>query len=766
MTEVTVTIPIDGRTGTPELVSYHAIRTPPQELESLHNTLSSESTALVCNGSLCTPTTAIRIQPAAVISPASVNGNNTSAAAGDIQLRKVPNGSPSSGRKPMMSLTHLPKRPTVDIQFEDLSYQVSEGRRKGYKTILKGVNGKFRSGELTAIMGPSGAGKSTLMNILAGYKSKNLTGSVTINGRTRNLRRFRKMSAYIMQDDCLTPHLTVKEAMKVAANLKLGKDVSPEKNKIVIEEILETLNLQECEDTYTLNLSGGQRKRLSIALELVNNPPVMFFDEPTSGLDSSSCFQCISLMKSLARGGRTIICTIHQPSARLFELFDNLYMMAEGQCIYKGQVQGLVPFLSTMGLYCPSYHNPADYVMEVACGEHGEYVEKLVIAVKSGHCDSYREKTPDSLCNSICTNDIAKTNAQITTPSVISKDTTVVNLTLNIPNGSINKNGKNSSQSTNIDSLKDTDKTNTPNATTSLLDTSSSENLALEDNTSFPTSGFRQFWILLKRTVFTILRDQTLTRMRLIAHFIIGCLLGLIYYNIGNDAGKVMSNAGCIFFTIMFAMFSSMMPTILTFPLEMSVFVREHLNYWYSLKAYYFAKTLADIPFQILLTAAFILGVYYLTAQPMEATRFAMMLLISVLTALVSQSLGLLVGAAFNLEGGVFLGPISIIPMVLFSGFFANLNDIPKYLSWISYVSYVRYSFEGAMISIYGLDREKLLCEEIYCHYKYPKTFLKQLSLNGDMTSYLIDVGALIGFFLVVRISTFFVLRIKLMSLR
>ncbi|RVE52632.1 hypothetical protein evm_002751 [Chilo suppressalis] len=144
-----------------------------------------------------------------------------------------------------------------------------------------------------------------------------------------------------------------------------------------ISEVLETLGLTGSENTRCGHLSGGQKKRLSIAVELIDNPPVVFLDEPTTGLDSSTSVQCIEMLKKLARGGRTIVCTIHQPTASVYSMFDQVYILAEGLCIYHGSSANTVPYLASIGLQCPKYHNPADYILEIANGEYGKFNDVL-----------------------------------------------------------------------------------------------------------------------------------------------------------------------------------------------------------------------------------------------------------------------------------------------------------------------------------------------------------------------------------------------------
>ncbi|XP_011314768.1 ATP-binding cassette sub-family G member 4 [Fopius arisanus] len=669
------------------------------------------------------------------------------------------------------TITHLPKRPPVDLAFTDLTYTVREGRKGNVKAILKSVSGRLRSGELTAIMGPSGAGKSTLLNILTGYKTTGMEGSITMNGDERNLSTFRKLSAYIMQDNQLHGNLTVDEAMRVAASLKLSSKIPRFEKDEVIEEILQTLGLAEHRRTMTSNLSGGQKKRLSIALELVNNPPIMFFDEPTSGLDSSSCFQCISLLKTLARGGRTIICTIHQPSARLFEMFDSLYTLAEGQCVYQGSTTQLVPFLRYQGLNCPSYHNPASFIIEVSCGEYGDNIANLVSAIKNGQHDiregyPFPESKAENLNNSIQVVNKFSKDAEAVGTKVLTGKNDVSNIKEKYLDEKTNVNGGIIHGFATTDITKrnelaipiDMEKKDNLDATDTLLGE------VIEQPRRYPTSEFIQFWVVLKRTLLFSRRDWTLMYLRLFAHVLVGFLIGALYYDIGNDGGKVLSNLGFLFFNMLFLMYTSMTITILSFPLEMPVLMKENFNRWYSLKSYYLAITVSDLPFQTIFCIMYLVIVYFLTSQPLEAERFFMFLGACLLISFVAQSVGLVVGAAMNVQNGVFLAPVMSVPFLLFSGFFVSFDSIPVYLRWITYLSYIRYGFEGTALATYAFDRPKLKCHQPYCHFKDPSTTLEELDMVN--ASFTLDILALLLIFVVLRVAAYMFLRWKLKSAR
>ncbi|XP_048480455.1 ATP-binding cassette sub-family G member 1 [Plutella xylostella] len=622
--------------------------------------------------------------------PASQDGGSGSA---------TPPAPPSS--TPAQSLARVPSRGPVDMNFTNVTCTVKLGINKGYKQILHGVNGRLRPRQLVAIMGPSGAGKSTLLDVLSGYRITGVGGAVYINGRGRNMKRFKKMSCYIQQDDRLQGLLTVGENMALAADLKLPTSQDVYEKGEITEEILTNLGLYEHMNTRASQLSGGQRKRLSIALELINNPLIMFLDEPTTGLDSSSCASVVQLCRRLAHQGRTIVCTVHQPSASLFALFDHVYILAAGQCLYQGSTANLVPYLELAGVPCPIYHNPADYVIELACGEYGEdKIQVLTNKAENGKALDWFDDT-----------DIPNMEA----------------LRKEYP----------------LSFLKEQD----------------------GDHGEEETPQSNQTKVLIKRGFLKAKRDATMTHLRLMVNVVVGIMLGSLFINAGNEGSRVLENYNLLFAILMHHMMSPMMLTILTFPSEMSILSKEHFNRWYSLGSYYISITLVDLPISFVSCAVFSVIVYTMSSQPLDVVRFSQFFAISIYTVLVAQSFGLMIGAAFNVVNGTFLGPTLSVPMMMFAGFGVTLRDLPPYLYWGSYISYLRYGLEGYIGAIYGRNRPTLDCnEEKYCHYRYPAKFLAEVAMSPDM--FWFDIMALTITVVILRVAAFLLLKWKLNAVR
>ncbi|XP_047369704.1 ATP-binding cassette sub-family G member 1-like isoform X2 [Vespa velutina] len=579
---------------------------------------------------------------------------------------------------------------------------------KKRKTILRNISGDFRPGELTAIMGASGAGKTTLMDILAGFITSSFGGSVIVNGTERNLVKFRRSSTYIMQDDNIQPFLTVEEAMLVAADLKLT--LKPRERLRRIEEILSVMGLKETRCTRIGALSGGQKKRLAISLELINNPPIIFLDEPTSGLDSVTSKQCIRFLKQLALEGRTIICTIHQPSASLFNMIDHLYIIAGGYCVYTGGTHNLVPYLSSLGLHCPTHYNPADFIIEICNGDYGNHLSKLVETVQNGKSNAWRSS---------------------------------VNLSLNKAEEIIVTHMSASSkvlQQTNI---------RVP-----------SFEVEYKHTTYYATGFWKQFHILLRRNAIKLLRDKILILTRISMHLFIALIVGAIFFRIGQDATYVLDNFNLLFFNLMFLMFSAFSSTLITLPLELPILMREHFNRWYKLRSFYLANKFADFPVQFTATCIYTLIVYFMSNQILETKRLILYVLMCFVVTLVAQAIGFIIGAGLTVQNGVIFGPLFILPFTIFSGFFVHLTDAHPYLHWLFHISFLKYGFEGTMMTIYGYDRPKMHCSDVYCHFAMPNQLM--IAVGMKHVDYWFCMIVLIILYIVLDTVAYIILRIRL----
>lgn len=471
----------------------------------------------------------------------------------------------------------------------------------GNKIVLKNVNGEFRSAELTGVIGPSGSGKTSLLNILSGFVNKNVFGSIRLNGEERHDEVFRKNSTYIMQEENLHSLLTVRESMNFAVKLKTGNVFTRRQREEKIFSVLKTLGLSEKLNDFAGHLSGGERKRLSIALELVDDPSILFLDEPTTGLDSSSSTQCILLLKKLALEGKTIVCTIHSPSALLLEMFDHLYALADGSCIYQGSSGNLVPFLSELDLICPEIYNPSDFLLEIATNAYGSQNDRLIKKIGNGSNEMYRSSV-------------------------------------------INNNNNN-----NDDATCKSDR-QVSNDIRPLY----SSSFALQ----FGQLMLRNFLFIKRDKMLLTIRLMVHMLVGLMIGFLyydigedasqifniyrfIPISIGFLAYAGFYSLMVRCKSSRCIIFAS-----NCFNVKLVLVPLDLPIVKREHFNRWYSTGAYYLSLLISDIPVIVTCSGLFISLICVMTNQPLENFRLLNMILIGILTSSTAQSYGLLVGSA------------------------------------------------------------------------------------------------------------------------
>lgn len=285
-----------------------------------------------------------------------------------------------------------------------------------------------------------------------------------------------------MQEDSNYQNLTIREAMIFSIKFKTGfMDEKRQNEKIIC--ILDRLGIVHTMNHFIRNLSTGEQKRLSIALELLDDPKVLWLDECTTGLDAVSSTQCIKLLKGLAMEGRTVVCTIHQPSAKILQMFDHVYAMSEGCCIYQGSVENILPFLRELELVCPCNYNPIDYLLEIS---NNADISCFVRHIQNGKSDEFR---------------------------------------------------RNNNNNNNDDHIK---------FTMIDGDNNQAVIMSESRNEKGPSFSYR-LWQLIIRNLLLIKRDKSNLFLRLSIHFIVGIMIGILYSKIGNDANEIFNEFKYIF---------------------------------------------------------------------------------------------------------------------------------------------------------------------------------------------------------------------------
>uniref|UniRef100_A0A453NPT0 ABC transporter domain-containing protein n=1 Tax=Aegilops tauschii subsp. strangulata TaxID=200361 RepID=A0A453NPT0_AEGTS len=548
----------------------------------------------------------------------------------------------------------LPFTP-LSITFDNIRYSVDmpqEMKDKGITedrlVLLKGVSGAFRPGVLTALMGVSGAGKTTLMDVLAGRKTGGyIEGDINISGYPKNQETFARIAGYCEQNDIHSPHVTVYESLVYSAWLRLSPDVDSEARQMFVEQVMELVELTSLRGALVglpgvNGLSTEQRKRLTIAVELVANPSIIFMDEPTSGLDARAAAIVMRAVRNTVDTGRTVVCTIHQPSIDIFEAFDELFLMKRGgEEIYVG----------------PLGHNSCHLI---------DYFEGIqgVKKIKDGY-------------------NPATWMLEVTT--LAQEDALGLNFAEVYMNSDLYRRNK---------------------ALISELSTPPPGSTDLYFSKQYAQSFFTQCVACLWKQHKSYWRNPSYTATRIFFTTVIALIFGTIFLNLGQKVGKrqdLFNSLGSMYAAVIFIGIQNGQCVQPIVDVERTVFYREKAAGMYSALPYAFAQVFIEIPHVFLQTIIYGLIVYSLIGLDWAFMKFFWYMFFMFFTFLYFTFYGMMaVAMTPNSDIAAIVATAFYAVWNIFAGFLVPRSRIPIWWRWYSWACPVAWTLYGLVASQYG----------------------------------------------------------------
>ncbi|KAM3622955.1 uncharacterized protein V6R79_005337 [Siganus canaliculatus] len=547
------------------------------------------------------------------------------------------------------------------VTFHNIHYkvQLKNGifceRKTTAREILVDLSGIMRPG-LNAILGPTGSGKSSFLDILAARKDPSgLSGEVLIDGAPQP-PNFKCLSGYVVQDDVVMGTLTVRENLRFSAALRLPSSVPESEKEARVNHLIKELGLSKVADCMvgtqtTRGISGGERKRTNIGMELIIDPSVLFLDEPTTGLDASTANSVLLLLKRMASHGRTIILSIHQPRYSIYRLFDTLTLLVSGKMVYHGPAPNTLDYFANIGYPCEPHNNPADFFLDVINGDssavtmtkvHGS--EDLDFEELSSSRQSIEERLVDEFRNSSYCSD---TRAEL---DRIIQDKECV---------------------------------------------SCSRSRTITYNSSF----LHQLRWVLKRTFQNLMLNPQTSVAQLGVNIFLALIVGAIFFGVKDDQSGIQNRMGALFFITTNQCFSTVSAAEL-FILERKLFVHEYISGYYRVSVYFLSKILSDIALRTVTSVIFSCVVYFMIGLKMTAEAFFVFTLTVTLVANTATAMTMAISADQSVAAlaNIFM-TITFVFMMIFSGLLVNLPSIMDWLAWLKYFSIPRYGLAALKIN-------------------------------------------------------------------